>query len=72
MSDQALKSAVKKWREGSGIDVRPSSAYEAVTREMVLALRAEIAEVKSRLNGLLFMVAGGIVLDLVARIAGFN
>ncbi len=50
--------------------MRPSSTYEAVTREMVQAMRAEIAEIKNRLNGLLFMVAGAIVLDIIVRLAG--
>ena len=69
MADEALKGAVRNWREGHGVDVRPSSAYEAVTREMVQSMRAEIAEIKSRLNGLLFMVAGSIVVDIVIRLA---
>ena len=70
MSNEALKGAVRNWREGRGVDVRPASAYEAVTREMVQSMRAEIAEIKSRLNGLLFMVAGAIVVDIVVRVAG--
>lgn len=72
MSNQALKGAVRNWREGHGVDMRPASAYEAVTREMVESLRSELAEIKSRLNGLLFMVAGAIVLDIVARLAGLS
>lgn len=64
-------SAARNWREGpGGVDLRPASAYEAVTREIVESLRSEIAEIKSRLDGLLFMVAGAIVLDLVLRLAG--
>lgn len=70
MADETLKGAVRRWRDGSGVDLRPASAYEAVTREMVESLRAELAEIKSRLNGLLFMVAGAIVADLVLRLAG--
>ena len=70
MSDEALKGAVREWRSGRGIDVRPASAYEAVTREMVQAMRAEINEIKNRLNGLLFMLAGVIVVDIIVRLAG--
>ena len=70
MGDEALKGAVREWRNGHGVDVRPSSTYEAVTREMVQAVRAEVAEIKNRLNGLLFMVAGAIVIDIVVRLAG--
>jgi hypothetical protein len=70
MGDEALKGAVREWRNGRGVDVRPASTYEAVTREMVQAMRAEIAEIKNRLNGLLFMVAGAIVIDIIVRLAG--
>ena len=47
----------------------PASTYEALTRQMVDRLTVDLAEIKSRLDGLLFMVAGAIVLDLVIRLA---
>lgn len=51
------------------VDLAPASAYEALTRQMVDRLTVDLAEIKSRLDGLLFMVAGAIVLDLVIRLA---
>lgn len=56
-------------RPRESISLEPASAYEAVTRQMVLALGEELREIKTRLNGLLFMVAGSLLLDLVLRLA---
>jgi hypothetical protein len=52
------------------ISLEPASAYEAVTRQMVLGLEEELREIKTRLNGLLFMVAGSLLLDVALRLAG--
>ena len=49
------------------IDLRPVSAYEAVTRQMVESLADDLREIKGRLNGLLFMLTGTIVLEFVSR-----
>lgn len=51
------------------ISLEPASAYEAITRQMVLSLSEELREIKSRLNGLIFMVAGSLLLDVVLRLA---
>jgi hypothetical protein len=50
------------------VSLEPASAYEAVTRQMVLGLAEDFKEIKTRLNGLLFMVAGSLLLDLVLRL----
>ncbi len=52
------------------IDLRPGNAYEAVTRQMVESLTDELREIRGRLNGLIFMMIGAIVLDIVTRIGG--
>jgi hypothetical protein len=49
------------------IDLRPVSAYEAVTRQMVESLADDLREIKGRLNGLLFMLTGTIVLEFISR-----
>ncbi len=56
--------------DGGGIDLRPASAYEAVTRQMVETLTDELREIKLRLNNLIFMLAGAIVLDVAIRLIG--
>ncbi|MCC7024024.1 MAG: hypothetical protein IT338_14465 [Thermomicrobiales bacterium] len=52
------------------VSLEPASAYEAVTRQMVLDLGEELREIKGRLNGLLFLVAGSVLLDVVLRVLG--
>jgi hypothetical protein len=52
------------------VSLEPASAYEAVTRQMVLAMSEELKEIKARLNGLLFMVAGSVLLDVALRLGG--
>lgn len=54
--------------DGQVVDERPRSVYEVVTRQMLEELKREVGEVKGRVNTLLWMVAGAILLDLVARL----
>ena len=51
------------------VSLEPASAYEAVTRQMVIGVDEELREIKARLNGLLFMVAGSLLLDVALRLA---
>lgn len=51
------------------LELGPASAYEALTRQMVERLEEDLAAIKGRLDGLLWMVAGAIVVDVVARVA---
>lgn len=53
-----------------GIDLGPASVYEAITRQMVESMRDELREIKSRLNTLLFMMIGAIMVELAMRIIG--
>lgn len=48
----------------------PYSAYELMTRQMVVSLQAELQEIKQRVNGVLFAVVAAIVVDLALRLAG--
>jgi hypothetical protein len=50
------------------VDLRPASAYEAITRQMVESLTEELREIKSRLNSLIFMLIGAILLDVLSRV----
>jgi hypothetical protein len=51
-----------------GIELGPASVYEAVTRQMVESLASDIREIKGRLNSLLFMLIGGIMLEIAIRL----
>ena len=67
---ELLREQVRRLRDRPGVDLKPASAYEAVTRQMVEGLEAELREIKGRVNGLLWMVAGAMVLDVAMRVVG--
>jgi hypothetical protein len=57
-----------KNEESPPIDDRPRSVYEIVTRQMLVELKVDVGEVKGRVNTLLWLVAGAVVLDMVLRL----
>jgi hypothetical protein len=52
------------------IDLTPKSAHEAITRQMVTDVAADVGEVKNRVNAVLWLVAGAVAVDVVMRLAG--
>jgi hypothetical protein len=52
------------------VDLTPKSAHEAITRQMVTDLAADVAEVKTRVNAVLWLLAGAVGVDVVLRLAG--
>ena len=50
------------------LDERPHSLYEAVTRQMLEDLKADVSEVKGRVNTLLWLVAGSVLAEVVLRL----
>ncbi len=53
----------------SPLDLSPGSAYEIVTRQMVEATQRDVAEIKSRINNLMVMVTGAVLVNIVLRLA---
>ena len=56
--------------EPEPVDLRPANAFEAVTRQMVESMSEELREIRNRVNSLIFMMVGAIVLDVVSRMIG--
>lgn len=54
----------------ASIDLTPKSAHEALTRQMVTDLGGDLDEVKGRVNALIGVVLGAVLLDVVMRIVG--
>ena len=48
------------------------SAYEAVTRNMVETVSREIREIRQRIDGLLWLGASALLVDVVMRITGID
>lgn len=55
--------------EDDPIDDKPRSVYEIITRRMLDDLREDIAEVKGRVNTLLWLMIGAILVELLVKIA---
>ena len=55
-------------RRGEAVDDKPRSVYEIVTRRMLEELKEDVGEVKGRVNALLWLVAGAVVMELVMRL----
>ncbi|HST05512.1 MAG TPA: hypothetical protein VLQ48_12370 [Chloroflexia bacterium] len=53
---------------GEPVDDRPHSVYEIMTRRMLEEMREDVNDIKARVNTLLWMVAGAVILDLVMRV----
>ena len=52
------------------LDLNPKSAHEAITRQMVTDLAADLGEIKERVNAVLWLVAGAVLVDVAMRVAG--
>ena len=78
MSDERterLQRAISNLRDAGhkgleAVDLTPKSAHEAITRQMVTDLAADVAEVKTRVNAVLWLVASAVAVDVVMRLAG--
>jgi hypothetical protein len=72
---ERLRRAVEGLREAGhqgfeAVDLSPKSAHEALTRQMVSDLAADVTELKNRVNAMLWLVAGAVVVDVAMRLAG--
>ena len=60
----------REQRQAEPVDLTPKSAHEAITRQMVTDLAADVAEVKTRVKAVLWLRASAVAIDAVMRLAG--
>lgn len=69
-----LKSEIQRLRDKRaktlGVDLEPASTYEVVTRQMVDSLQEELREIRGRINGLLFLLVGMMIGEVLLRLIG--
>jgi len=70
-----LAEALRRFRRspGAGVEVsaRVSAAeFRAAAEQRLRALEGEVAEVKGRVNGLIFVVVGAVMTQIVLRLVG--
>ena len=58
----------RRKEQKEGVDLAPSSAYEAVTRQMVSDLGREIGYLRRRMDTLFYVVVSAIVVDVLGRL----
>lgn len=46
------------------------SGYEMVTRQMVESISEDVTDIKSKLNNLIFVLIGAILIDILGRLLG--
>lgn len=49
------------------LQLGPSTTYEAITREKVESLSGDVAEIRSRVNSIFYLVIGSVLLDVLMR-----
>ncbi len=69
----ALERALARFRpqadDGGDTGARVSAAeFRAATEQRLRSLEREVAEVKGRINGLIFVVAGAVITQVVLRL----
>ena len=73
MSDRLQRALARFHRsradDGGGTRARISAAeFRAATEERLRSLEREVAEVKGRINGLIFVVTGAVITQVVLRL----
>jgi hypothetical protein len=56
--------------QAPALETMSAPAFRSIVAERLRLLEREIAEVRARVNGLLFVVAGAVVTQLVLRVIG--
>ena len=67
MTDQRLEAEVERLgrrSRGSGVE----AAFRATVEQRLRSLDSELSEVKTRLNGLLFFIAGTVIAQVLLRL----
>ena len=66
MSDE-LKEAIRNLRRRAqtGVDLSPRSPFDALLEERLKALERQVEELKGRVHGLMFLIAGAVVVQVV-------
>jgi len=75
IAGDALRRLMRRWRDGQravpdGVETMSAPAFRANVTERLRSLEREVAEVRSRVNGLLFVVAGAAATQVLLRLLG--
>ncbi len=54
------------------VDLTPGSMYEVVTRNMVDRLSDDVREIRDRINGMFWLLAGTVAANIVMKALGIG
>jgi len=67
--ERALSRFHRRSEDGGSTHTRVSAAeFRAVTEQRLRSLEREVADVKGRVNGLIFVVAGAVITQVVLKL----
>lgn len=52
------------------VDLTPGSTYEVITRTKVEELASDVKDIRGRIDGIFWLIAGSIVMDVLQRALG--
>ena len=67
MPSEEMKEAAKRLRRDlwDGVDLSPRSAFDALLDARLNVLERQVDELKGRVNGLIFLVIGAVIVQIV-------
>jgi len=72
--ERSIADFARRWRrsraQAAPIERLSAEAFRAVVAQRLEALERDVAEVRARINGLMFVVAGAVVTQLLLRLLG--
>ncbi|MCS7206790.1 MAG: hypothetical protein NZ951_02510 [Dehalococcoidia bacterium] len=62
-----LEEALRRLRKAPTppVDLRPPTAFDALLEQRIAALERSLEDLKGRVNGLIFLVVGAVVVQIV-------
>ncbi len=70
MNETSVDGKVVAFPGSERVELGPGSAYEVVTRTKVDELAQDVKEIRTRIDGIFWLIAGSIVVDVVLRATG--
>lgn len=72
-AEERLKAAIAQSRsEHDGVDLEPATAYEALTRQLLEDLATDVDQLGDRINGIIWLVAGAVIVGVILQVAGLD
>ena len=74
MGSDPLKDAIRRLRRPRPpeIDLSPASTFDALLDQRLKHLERHVEELKTRINGLVFVVIGAVVAQIVLSLSGYE